>query len=174
LVKAPTFRRKYRATGAATRLRVTGHRWRSYTAADRGRIFRKVTGGQIPGGEPRNRHGSNLPVPGRGREGLESARLVCRDRSILSGDGGSVTGRPLPWLEARARLGCQTAGELGAPAISSIPEQLPGHEPASARKGYEDERTLQCRDRCFDRSFGRSNPTRWASFLRHQRRSRLG
>jgi len=28
-------------------------------------------------------------------------------------DGGLVASRPLPWLEARARLGCQTAGELG-------------------------------------------------------------
>src|SRR5215831_3218743 len=102
------------------------------------------------------------------RESPVSARLVCRERSTLRGDGGSVTSRPPPWLEARARLGCQTAGELGAPAISSIPEQLPGHEPASARKGYEGERALQCRDRCFDRSFGRSNPTRWASFLRYQ------
>jgi NADPH-dependent ferric siderophore reductase len=51
--------------------------------------------------------------------------------------------QPPSWLEARARLGSQTASELGAPAISSIPEQLPGHEPASARMGYEDERTSQ-------------------------------
>jgi hypothetical protein len=32
--------------------------------------------------------------------------------------------------------------ELGAPVVSSIPEQLPGHEPASARKGHEDDRAL--------------------------------
>ena len=40
--------------------------------------------------------------------------------------------------EARRRFGYQSANELGAPVASSIPEQLPGHEPASARKGYED------------------------------------
>jgi hypothetical protein len=40
--------------------------------------------------------------------------------------------------EARSRLGSQSANELGAPVTSSIPEQLPGLEPASARKGYED------------------------------------
>src|SRR5438874_224085 len=81
-------------------------------------------------------------------------RLVCLERSIVRCDGGRVISRPPPWLEARARLGCQTASELGAPAISSIPGQLPGHEPASARMGYEDERILQCRDRRFDGSFG--------------------
>jgi hypothetical protein len=36
--------------------------------------------------------------------------------------------------KARGRLGYQTASELGAPVASSIPEQLPGHEPASARR----------------------------------------
>jgi hypothetical protein len=44
--------------------------------------------------------------------------------------------------EARRRLGYQTASELGAPVASSIPEQLPGHEPASARMGYEDGHAL--------------------------------
>jgi hypothetical protein len=75
---------------------------------------------------------------------------VLRNRGVLyvgTGAFSGVTGArllagPWPWPEARARLGCQTAGELGAPAISSIPEQLPGYEPASARKGYEGERTL--------------------------------
>ena len=56
----------------------------------------------------------------------------------MRGDGGSVMSRPPPRLEARRRLGCPTANELGAPVVSSIPEQLPRHEPASARKGYED------------------------------------
>src|SRR5215471_476406 len=65
-------------------------------------------------------------------------RLVCRERSKLRGDGGRFT-RSLPSrLEACSRLGLQTANELGAPVVSSKPEQLPGHEPASARKGYED------------------------------------
>jgi len=67
-------------------------------------------------------------------------RLVCRDRSILRGDEGSVMSRPPSRPEARNRFGCQTAYELGAPVVSSLPEQLPGHEPASASQGYEDER----------------------------------
>ena len=50
-------------------------------------------------------------------------------------DGGLVASRPLPWLEARARLGCQTAGELGAPAISSIPERLPGPRARISKEG---------------------------------------
>src|SRR5208283_4658911 len=58
--------------------------------------------------------------------------------------------RSPPRLVARRRFGCQTESEPGAPGVSSIPEQLPGHEPASARMGYEDERTLQCRHRCLD------------------------
>jgi hypothetical protein len=39
--------------------------------------------------------------------------------------------------EARGRFGPESANELGASVASSIPEQLPGREPASARKGYE-------------------------------------
>src|SRR5262245_50573137 len=35
--------------------------------------------------------------------------------------------------EARRRFGPESANELGAPVASSTPEQLPGHEPASAR-----------------------------------------
>jgi len=46
--------------------------------------------------------------------------------------------QPASRPEARRRLGSQTASELGAPIASSIPEQLPGREPASARKGCED------------------------------------
>src|SRR4029450_7641573 len=67
---------------------------------------------------------------------------------MLRGDGDSVmtvsTSRP----EARSRFGRQTANELGAPVASSIPEQLPGREPASARKGYEDGNALVLRNRC--------------------------
>ncbi len=44
--------------------------------------------------------------------------------------------------EARRRFGSETANELGAPVASSIPEQLPGREPASTRKGYEDGNAL--------------------------------
>jgi hypothetical protein len=54
--------------------------------------------------------------------------------------------------EARSRLGFQSANELGAPVVSSIPEQLPGQEPASARKGYED--ALLRRNRRVERSLG--------------------
>src|SRR5258705_9160673 len=69
---------------------------------------------------------------------MKSRRLVCRERSIVRGDGGRVMSEPQSRLEARSRLGSQTANELGAPVDSSIPAQLPGHEPASARMGYED------------------------------------
>src|SRR4029453_1667011 len=53
--------------------------------------------------------------------------------------------------EARSRLGLHTANELGAPVASSIPEQLPGHEPASARQGYEDGNALVLWNRCVER-----------------------
>src|SRR5262245_23340011 len=69
-------------------------------------------------------------------------RLVCLESSILKGDGGRLTTPPPSRLEARSRLGSQTANELGAPVVSSTPGQLPGHEPASARKGHEDDRAL--------------------------------
>src|SRR5207244_9286341 len=69
---------------------------------------------------------------------MNSRRLVCRERSIVRGDEGRIMTRPSSRPEARSRLGCQTANELGAPVASSIPAQLPGHEPASARLGYED------------------------------------
>ena len=64
--------------------------------------------------------------------------------------------------EARSRFGSQTANELGAPVASSIPEQLPGHEPASARKGYEDGNALFRRYRCVEGSFGRHGVARGA------------
>src|SRR5215472_4917436 len=69
-------------------------------------------------------------------------RLVCRESSILRDDGGRFTIPPPSRLEARSRLGAQTANELGAPVASSIPGQLPGQKPASARKGHEDGRAL--------------------------------
>ena len=56
----------------------------------------------------------------------------------MRGDGDSVMTVSPPRPEARPRFGSQSDNELGAPVASSIPEQLPGHEPASARKGYED------------------------------------
>src|SRR5262249_15869747 len=74
---------------------------------------------------------------------MNPRRLVCRERSIVRGDRGRVViAQPSSRPEARSRLGCQTANELGAPVASSIPEQLPGHEPASARIGYEDGHVL--------------------------------
>src|SRR5262245_47803190 len=78
-------------------------------------------------------HVAAPPRGGRKRRGL-----VCRERSIVRGDEGRIMTRPSWRPEARSRLGCQTANELGAPVASSIPAQLPGHEPASARLGYED------------------------------------
>src|SRR3954470_19748811 len=62
--------------------------------------------------------------------------------------------------EARRRLGSQSANELGAPVASSIPEQLPGHEPASARKGYEDGNAFFWRYRCVEGSAGRHGVAR--------------
>ena len=61
----------------------------------------------------------------RAKNGI--GRLVCRESSIVRGDGARFT-TPLPSrLEARSRLGFHTANELGAPVVSSVPEQLPGH-----------------------------------------------
>src|SRR5258707_11524867 len=62
---------------------------------------------------------------------MNSRRFVCRESSILSGDGGSVMTVCPSRPEARRRFGSETANELGAPVASSIPEQLPGREPAS-------------------------------------------
>src|SRR5262249_828648 len=73
---------------------------------------------------------------------MNSRLLVCRERSIVMGDEGRIMTRPSSRPEARSLLGCQTVNELGAPVASSIPEQLPGHEPASARMGYEDGHAL--------------------------------
>src|SRR5215217_3609739 len=73
---------------------------------------------------------------------MTSRRLVCLERSIVRGDGGRFTTPPPSRLEARSRLGDKAANELGAPAVSSIPAQLPGPEPASARKGREDDRAV--------------------------------
>src|SRR5215208_6763808 len=70
------------------------------------------------------------------------SRLVCRERSIVRDDGGRFTTPPPSRLEARSRLGDKAANELGAPVVSSIPAQLPGPEPASARKGREDDRAV--------------------------------
>src|SRR4029453_2853275 len=69
--------------------------------------------------------------------------------------------------EARSRLGLHTANELGAPVASSIPEQLPGHEPASARKGYEDGNGLVLRNRCIERSSRRDGVARTAMLAVH-------
>src|SRR5215208_6520461 len=71
-----------------------------------------------------------------------SRRLVCREKSIVGDDGGRFTTPPPSRLEARSRLGDKAANELGAPVVSSIPAQLPGPEPASARKGREDDRAV--------------------------------
>src|SRR3954462_12352683 len=91
-------------------------------------------------------------VPGEAKAPLSdsrsSRRLVCRERSIVRGDGGRFTTPPPSRLEARSRLGDKAANELGAPVVSSIPAQLPGLEPASARKGREDDRAVLRWNRC--------------------------
>src|SRR5262245_34024406 len=46
-------------------------------------------------------------------------RLVCRERSIVRGEEGRIMTRPSSRPEARSRLGCQAANELGAPVASS-------------------------------------------------------
>src|SRR5207244_9229580 len=96
---------------------------------------------------------------------MNSRRLVCRESSILRGDGGSVMTVSPSRPEARRRFGFQTANELGAPVASSIPEQLPGREPASARKGYEDGNALFRRYRRVEGSFGHHGVARRAMFF---------
>jgi hypothetical protein len=71
----------------------------------------------------------------------------------VSDDGGRFTIPPPSRPEARGRFGPESANELGASVASSIPERLPGREPASARKGYED--ALALRNRRVEGSFGR-------------------
>src|SRR5258707_756505 len=97
-----------------------------------------------------------------------SRRLVCRESSILRGDGGSVMTVSPSRPEARRRFGSQTVNELGAPVASSIPEQLPGHEPASARKGYEDGNALFRWYRRVEGSFGHHGVARRAMLLGEQ------
>src|SRR5258708_18389531 len=75
--------------------------------------------------------------------------------------------------EARSRFGPESANELGAPVASSIPEQLPGHEPASARKGYEDGNAFFWRYRCVEGSAGRHGVARGAMLFGAERRHRL-
>ena len=92
----------------------------------------------------------------RGEDVYPRVRLVCRERSIVRGDRGRVViAQPPSRPEARRRLGYQTASELGAPVDSSIPEQLLGHEPASARMGYEDGHALFLRYRRVEGLLGR-------------------
>src|SRR5262249_42934164 len=86
---------------------------------------------------------------------MNSRLLVCRERSIVRGDEDRIMIRPSSRPEARRRLGYETASELGAPVASSIPEQLPGHEPGSARMGYEDGHALFLRYRRVEGPLGR-------------------
>ena len=109
------------------------------------RAVRKSTTGPCGAAAPAPRAAPRprLRVPPR-----TSRRLVCRERSIVRGDGGRFTTPPPSRLEARSRLGDKAANELGAPVVSSIPAQLPGLEPASARKGREDDRAVLRWNRC--------------------------
>src|SRR5258708_12256627 len=99
---------------------------------------------------------------------MNSRRFVCRESSILRGDGGSVMTVSPSRPEARRRFGSQTVNELGAPVASSIPEQLPGHEPASARKGYEAGNALFRGYRRVEGSFGHHGVARRAMLLAQQ------
>src|SRR5882757_2119506 len=99
---------------------------------------------------------------------MNSRRFVCRESSILRGDRGSVMTVSPSRPEARRRFGSQTVNELGAPVASSIPEQLPGHEPASARKGYEDGNALFRWYRRVEGSFGHNGVARRAMLLGEQ------
>src|SRR5262245_9943080 len=103
---------------------------------------------------------------------MNARRFVCRESSILRGDGGSVMTVSPSRPEARRRFGPQTANELGAPVASSIPEQLRGREPASARKGYED--ALVLRNRRVEGSSGRDGVARRVLLFGAERPSRLG
>src|SRR6516225_4822940 len=67
---------------------------------------------------------------------------------------GHAAAEPSSVMNSR-RLVCETANELGAPVASSIPAQLPGHEPASARMGYEDGHALFLRYRRVEGPLGR-------------------
>src|SRR5467141_2712557 len=102
------------------------------------------------------------------RRVMNSRRFVCRESSILRGDGGSVMTVSPSRPEARRRFGSLTVNELGAPVASSIPEQLPGHEPASARKGYEDGNALFRWYRRVEGSFGHHGVARRAMLLGEQ------
>src|SRR4029077_9448564 len=99
---------------------------------------------------------------------INSRRFVCRESSILRGDGGSVMTVSPSRREARRRFGTETASELGAPVASSIPEQLPGREPASTRKGYEDGNALFRWYRRVEGSFGHHGVARRAMFFGEQ------
>src|SRR5262249_22885055 len=99
---------------------------------------------------------------------MNSRRFVCRESSILRRDGGSVMTVSPSRPEARRRFGSQTANELGAPVASSIPEQLPGREPASTRKGYEDGNALFRWYRRVEGSFGHHGVARRAMFFGEQ------
>src|SRR4249920_586571 len=99
---------------------------------------------------------------------MNARRLVCLESSILKGDGGWLTTPPPSRLEARSRLGSQTANEPGAPVVSSTPGQLQGPEPASARMGYEDEDPYAWRYRCIEGPPGCDVVARTALLLGHK------
>src|SRR5258707_15853326 len=105
---------------------------------------------------------------------MKSRRFVCRESSILSGDGGSVMTVCPSRPEARRRFGSETPNELGPPVASSIPEQLPGREPPSTRKGYEDGNAVFRCHRRVEESFEHHGVARRAIFFGKQCRCRLG
>src|SRR5262249_57304923 len=99
---------------------------------------------------------------GRGQieRGFRCHKITVVRSIVRAGRGRVVIAQPPSRPEARRRLGSQTVSELGAPVASSIPGQLPGREPASARKGYED--ALVLRNRRVEGSSGRHRVARGA------------
>src|SRR5260221_6550119 len=129
------------------------------------------TRGVLPGCCARAASGHAAALPS---SVMNSRRLVCRESSILSGDGGSVMTVCPSRPEARRRFGSETANELGAPVASSIPEQLPVREPASTRKGYDDGNAVFRWYRRVEGSFGHHGVARRAMFFVEHGRCRMG
>jgi hypothetical protein len=77
--------------------------------------------------------------------------FIAASRDMAQLYDGADPDKPDPKMEAQAAAVAKKNGFAslaGAPVASSIPEQLPGREPASARKGYEDGNALFRRYRC--------------------------
>src|SRR5215831_6688150 len=74
-------------------------------------------------------HGASSQAPTPLRSMMNARRFVCRESTILRGDGGSVMTVSPSRPEARRRFGSETASELGAPVASSISDSCLGASP---------------------------------------------